>query len=135
MFHSRTCIQIITIDGRTLDLENQKQLHRGCDVALVRVVAASVVRVINTGRRPLPAGNDMIGRRYVLRPTRSSLAIGLDGLFIYLFKVFLCQKRNRSRIKRRKFREKQIKSKRKRIIIRNYITRWKESRQKRRKET
>lgn len=36
MFHSHTCLQIITIDGRNLDLENQKRnkILASCDRTL-----------------------------------------------------------------------------------------------------
>lgn len=52
MFHSHTCIQIITIDGRNLDLENQNQIKSlhfmiGRYACFV-VIAASIVHVINT---------------------------------------------------------------------------------------
>lgn len=50
MFHSHTCIQIITIDGRTFDLEKKSnkiiashdRTLRSCEAA------ASIVHVINT---------------------------------------------------------------------------------------
>lgn len=52
MFHSHSCIQIITIDGRNLDLENQNQIKTFHgpfqDAMFAQVGAASIVHVINT---------------------------------------------------------------------------------------
>lgn len=50
MFHSHTCIQIITINGRIINLENQnkvKSLHFAVGHH-ARVVAATITYVINT---------------------------------------------------------------------------------------
>lgn len=50
MFHSHTCIQIITIDGRIIDLENQNEIKSLHFVMgrYAQVIAASVIHVINT---------------------------------------------------------------------------------------
>lgn len=49
MFHSHTCIQIITINGRIIDLENQNKIKSLYVVVgtHARVVAAAIIIIIH----------------------------------------------------------------------------------------